>query len=234
MSRREPLDEPASVATPGVAQTVVQAVGAALPEFERVGDEAIAAPVGRPGDGLVGMAAFGFAVLRFEDVAARDHLALGRGPGADAGAPGPALEIAVGFLGGDAFDSSFDAHLALELVPEEDEGGVGVGLELAGLAALVVGEEREAPLVGAAKQDHPRGGAALRRGRRERHRVRFGVSRIVAPPRTRARTGGSDRDPDLLHTETNACGLYAGCECSLTFPRIDDRRRAGEPCYRRV
>ena len=49
-SRGQPLDEPAAVGAAGIQQPVVQAVGPALPELDRVGDHAIAAPVGRPGD----------------------------------------------------------------------------------------------------------------------------------------------------------------------------------------
>ena len=56
-SGREPLDEPFALGGAGVSQAIVQAVGAALPEFDRFGDHAIAAPVRRAGDGAVGVPA---------------------------------------------------------------------------------------------------------------------------------------------------------------------------------
>src|SRR5262245_49343899 len=47
-SRRQPLDRPAAAAGAAVEDAVVQAVLAPLPELDRFGREAVAAPVRRP------------------------------------------------------------------------------------------------------------------------------------------------------------------------------------------
>src|SRR5690606_40214179 len=53
-----------------------------------------------------------------------------------------AVEVGVRFLGRGFFHAPFDAHLALERLPEEQQGGARVGLQFQALARLVRSEER--------------------------------------------------------------------------------------------
>src|SRR5690606_33891405 len=64
--------------------------------------------------------------------------------------PGGAVRLGHGAAGGR--NRTLDDHLAAELGPREEEGGVRVVGELEALAALVVGEEGEAVVVHAAQQ----------------------------------------------------------------------------------
>ena len=172
-SGRQPLDLPARSA-PGVPQPVVQPAGPTLPELDGLGIHPVAAPVLGARDLAVGILAIEFASAGFELHAIGYDFALLRGPGAQPGAGRAALEVGVGFLGRDALDRPFDPHLALQVVPVENEGRARVGRQLAPLAALVVREEGESPLVITPEQDDPRRGPSVRRRRRQGHRVGFG------------------------------------------------------------
>src|SRR4051812_21300698 len=54
VSGGEAFEDPGGAVAPAVAEAVVQAARPALPEFEGVGGEPVAAPVRRPGDLAVG------------------------------------------------------------------------------------------------------------------------------------------------------------------------------------
>ena len=110
----------------------------------------------------------------FQDLAIGNHLALARCPGAQPRAGRAALEVGVGFLGRAPYDRPFDPNLPLQIVPVESQRRVGVGIELAALAALVVREEDEALLVIPAQQDDPRRGTGVGRRGRQNHGVGLG------------------------------------------------------------
>src|SRR5436190_12774527 len=168
--RPQPLDLPGTLHA-AVAKAVVQAVLAVLPELPDLGHEPVAAPVVRQRRVGVGVARRQLGDPTLERLATLDQLALRRGERADLTGAGPAADIALGLLPRGGSHRSLDPHLAAERLPMEEHRGARVGLELARLAAHVVGEEDEALLVGALEQHHPRGGRAVRRRRRDRHRL---------------------------------------------------------------
>ena len=96
----------------GVArvEAVVQPRRAALPELDRVGHEAVAAPM-RRARRVVAVAFADGLFLRFERRAAVDHRTLLRRPCADARAERARREIAVTFFCAGFLDPAFDAHL---------------------------------------------------------------------------------------------------------------------------
>src|SRR5271166_3563645 len=154
-SRRQPLDEPTSLAA-SIPQPVVQPAGSALPELDGRGDDAVSAPVLGAGNLAVGILELEGTNACFQDLAIGNHLALARCPGAQPRAGRAALEVGVGFLDRGPHDRPFDPNLPLQIVPVENQGRVRVGIELAALAALVVREEDEALLVIPAQQYDPR------------------------------------------------------------------------------
>src|SRR5688500_2735553 len=78
--RSQPLDLPAPARAPPVEDAIVQPVRAVLPELDRVGREAIAAPVRRARHGL-GMLALERREAALERATPGDPGALGRSPG---------------------------------------------------------------------------------------------------------------------------------------------------------
>ena len=125
----------------------------------------------------------------------------------------PAVKVHVGLLGTDPLDPPLDAHLPLQVVPEEDQCRPGIGLELACFAALVVGEKRESPLVDPAQQHDPGRRPSVRRCRwpASWHSVRG--RRFASPHQTSARTGGSDRGRHPPRGDWNGCNPYAARQC---------------------
>ncbi|CAM2144862.1 hypothetical protein PT2222_160185 [Paraburkholderia tropica] len=176
--RREALDAPGvGCVLTHVANAVVQPRRTALPEFDRRRHDAIAAPMRRTRRILAVLRA-DFALARFELLAAFDHRALLRRPGADARAERTRLEIRLAFRLAGLFDRAFDAHLTLEFNPVKQQRCVRIGAQFAALAAFVVREEHEAALVHALDQQDARGGAALRVDGGDRHGVRLGQLRV--------------------------------------------------------
>src|SRR5581483_10705079 len=90
-SGREALDQPGAGGLARVAEAVVQAVGAALPELEGVGLDAEAAPGGRTDQLAIGVALEQLTHPPLQHLAAGNDRALARGGGAQ-----PALERAAG------------------------------------------------------------------------------------------------------------------------------------------
>src|SRR5258708_25119254 len=87
--RRQTLDDPVLRLAQAVVETVVQAVGPSLPEFEQQRDDAIAAPMRRAGDGAVLVGAGHLIGTLVEGTASRDDAALLRGPSAELAAARP-------------------------------------------------------------------------------------------------------------------------------------------------
>src|SRR5687768_7491566 len=137
----KPLDPPA-VARAAIEQPVVQAVGAPLPELDRVRHHAIAAPV-RRARRVIAMAILFLQRFAFQLLPRGNPFALRGGPGGDARPERPRGEIRVGFRRADLLHRPLDAHLPLQLGPLEHEAGGGARGELPRLAALVVGVEGE-------------------------------------------------------------------------------------------
>jgi len=162
------------IAVSDVAEAVVEAAGAALPEFDFVGDEGVAAPVGGAGDFLAGVLGFEFGGAGFEVGAIGDDLALGGGPGADLVGAGAGGEVAFGFVMGEFPDEAAGGDLALACGPEEADGGAVVFGEFLAFAALVVGVEVEAAVVEAFEEDDAGGGDAALADGGEGHGVGFG------------------------------------------------------------
>ena len=152
----ETLDEPTPLMLACVAETVVQAVGPALPELDAVGGQHIAAPAARAA-GLRGPNS-GRRVLSIWHPAPRDP----EPPSPDA-KPRPPIAPRAGGSGNRlripppaaCQTSPADRDLALLARPIEHQGGLRVFGQLLPLAALVVGVEDETALVHPLKQDHP-------------------------------------------------------------------------------
>src|SRR4029450_4887898 len=149
-SGREPLDLP-GVGGASVAEAVVEAVGAALPELDDLVGQAVAAPETGQGElAVLPGGHLGHAPL--QDGPAVDHPALGGGGRAELAARRARVEVGLALGPGGGGDPALDADLAFQLAPPEHQGGQRVGGQLGPLAALVVGVEAEAELVAPAQQ----------------------------------------------------------------------------------
>ena len=122
----------------------MDATGSALPEFDGLGDDAIAAPEGRERDFAV--LEFGFYFVEFleEDFFRRDDFGLVGDPCADLGFAWAGDEVFEGFGSGDFFRNALDDDLAFEGDPREQQADLGVGLDVLGFAGLVVSKKGEA------------------------------------------------------------------------------------------
>ena len=136
------------------------------------GDKAVTAPVRRAWHGAaVPIACLDGSEAGLERGSAFDGLALRRRPRPELRRARTAREIR-GRLGGiERRRRALDAHLPLELGPEEKQGGGGVRRELASLAAMVVREEGEAAGVEHLEEDDAGRGPAVGTDGGERHRV---------------------------------------------------------------
>src|SRR2546429_4258772 len=110
---REPFDHPVAVRT-AVAETIVQAVIAVLPELVSLGDEAIAAPMIRPSNIAVFVLAreLGDAVVDLRTIP--EHRALLRCGRRELRSTRARGEVGVGLLTCYALDTAFDPHLPTE------------------------------------------------------------------------------------------------------------------------
>src|SRR5437867_4288523 len=133
---RKPLDLPGRPVS-HIEQTVVQPVGAALPELDLARRDAIAAPV-RRSRGRIAVALAYFFHRPLECSTVRNALALRRGPRGMTRAERAAGEIGVRVSSVDPLDRAVDAHLALQVRPHEDQAGGAARFELARLAAAVI------------------------------------------------------------------------------------------------
>ncbi len=76
-------------------------------------------------------------------------------PGADLRRPRPRGEIGVGLGVGHPAHLAAHPHLAAERFPVEQQGGPGMGFQLAPLGAFQVGVEDEPAIIDALQQHHP-------------------------------------------------------------------------------
>src|SRR6266480_1378712 len=166
---RKPLDSPAASAS-RIKQAVVQPVGAALPELDALRNHAVAAPVRGP-KGALAVAPTGFLHGSLQRGAVRHALALRRGPGREPGAQRPGRKVRVRLLGAQLLDAALDADLPLQVRPQDHQARGGARVQLAALAAAVVGVEDEAAALDAFQEHRPGGGRARFRYSSKRCRV---------------------------------------------------------------
>src|SRR5262245_17915885 len=153
-SGSEALNLPGAAAA-RIEEPVMQPVLASLPEFDPLRDHPVAAPIVRP-RGIVTVGGLFFLDRGLQKRAIRNDRALNGSACRQARARGPARKVLVGFLSAHLPDAPFDAHLPLELRPQEHEAGLRPCRELAALAALVVRIEDEAAVVHALEEHRAR------------------------------------------------------------------------------
>jgi hypothetical protein len=157
----------------------MQAERTILPEFDALGQDAIARPVRRARHRTVAEALGHGGDALFEHRAAGDRARLVRGPGADLALPRPRREIGVGLRRRDGLHRSLDTDLAEQRLPVEAQRRPGMRREVPSLAALGIGVEDEAALVDALQQHDAGRRPAILADRRQRHRMR--VARLGLP-----------------------------------------------------
>src|SRR6185436_15358696 len=172
-----------TVAFTPVDQPIVQSIGAALPELDFLRDHAVAAPLRRAGRGFPIAPPCVFH-RGFEDLARNHFFALRRGPGGEPRAERTRRVVGIGLRGSDFFHSAVDAHLPLEVRPEEQQAGARAPAELLTFAAEVVGIKDESASLDALQQHDACRWSARGGHRGEGHRVgqrQLGAQRIFEP-----------------------------------------------------
>lgn len=189
----------------GPLGAIVEAACAAEPELTACGVKSPAAPVRRSRDlgfgsglhecgGVDAEALDDLCHFAQELGAALRGARLVASPGREAAFPAARVEVSVAFSVGAFDDEAFEADLAVAVVVVEDDGGAAAGGELGALAALVVGEERDASGgdVDAAAEDDAAGrlGARADGGERDRVRVWYVLGGLgLIEPRFQEREG---------------------------------------------
>ena len=100
----------------------MQPVVAVLPELDRAGAQAVAAPVAGEGH-VVPVGGLGLLEAAFERLTVGDDLALMRRPRAVAALERPRAEVRLRFGRVESFDVALDPYLAAQRPPVEDERG---------------------------------------------------------------------------------------------------------------
>jgi hypothetical protein len=172
-SRRQTISRPRSRRRARKSDPVVESAGPPLPELEHDGKNAIPPPVWRPGNVAVGIAGHQLGVPGFEKGAIGNDGTLCRSPRAESRAERSVDEVIVGLGGCDDLNGAFDADLPFECVPREDECNPRVRRHFVTLAAVVVGEEREAAVVERLEQHDSGGGNAIGCAGGEDHGIGF-------------------------------------------------------------
>ena len=167
---RKSLDNPA-VSNPAIAQPIMQPVGAALPELDPFWLHAVAAPGGGHRHGAFTILGRESGERSFQLLAAGDRLALMGEDSPQAAAERPALEIGLRFFLADPLGGSGNAHLPLQLGPEEGQRRARIRGEIASLGAGVVRVEDKPPLVESLQQHDARGGDAIAGSSGQDHRI---------------------------------------------------------------
>src|SRR5471030_458791 len=115
-----------------------------------------------------------FALAGFKHLAAFDHFTLLRRPRAYSRSKRARREIRVAFFRACLDDGTLDTHLALEFDPVKQQTCGGVAREFMTLAAEVIREEYEAPVIYALDQHDTRRRPAAFVDGGERHGIGFG------------------------------------------------------------
>ncbi len=209
--RSQPLPHPLLADLP-VPDPVVQPALPALPELDRDGREAVAAPVRGRRDRIVAEAGRHLGHHRVQHLARLDHLRLRRGPGAELRLARPGGEVGLGLLPPDPGHWAGQAHLPLVGQPHERGGRVRVGVQFAALRGVVVGVEDDAALVDFLGQDGPEGRVSLGGDRRQLDRVRLEdgrVGRRGVEPQPQLRVPGA-RDVGFVEIPAGVVGPQGG------------------------
>src|SRR5438105_4960169 len=98
----------------------MEAAAPSLPEFDAVRNDPVAAPLRRSWHFLA-EAVLGLGEAGFEHTTIGQNFALRRGPGAEPACHRPGREIGVGLRGLDFLRATFDANLAFQLDPMEQQ-----------------------------------------------------------------------------------------------------------------
>src|SRR4051794_3495293 len=173
ISGGEALERPGAALGAPVAQAVVEAALAALPELDRGRLEEVAAPVLGSRDLPAGEAGSDVGDAPLELGPRGDRLALRRGPRGDLAPARAGGEVGVALLGRQAADRAGRAHRAVLLEPAPRERRPAAAVEVARLRADVAREEAEAALVDPAQQHEAAARPAVLVHRRQRDRVRL-------------------------------------------------------------
>ena len=216
-----PLPHPGT-AFLAIAQAVVQAALAALPELPLIGLEAVATPVRRARRHQHELRAK-LGGIGHQHAAARDHLALRAGPGANARIQRTAGKVFVAFGVAHFFDNALDAHHAFQLYPVELQRHIGVAGNLAALAAVVIGKPDDAALVKSLDQDHARAGAHVAAHGGHGHGVGLGHFR------------GNGFFQPLVKLLQGGCvrGVFVEFGALVALAKVGDREGHGHDCARR-
>src|SRR6266851_298233 len=158
------LQSPNSSRPADIAEAIVEAIFATLPELDPAWAQCVAAPVRGQGD-AAGMLASQLQHVPFEHVPRRNHAALSRREGGQLRAARPAPEVGERRLGVQASHGPGDTDLVVGREPVEDDGRAIVFGEVAALAALVVRVEEKCPVPQSLEQHHPGGWTCVPRGR---------------------------------------------------------------------
>ena len=150
----------------------MQPVFPTLPEFDLCRNHPDTAPERRQRNLPVGELALHLIPFHLEKLARIDHRALLRNPGPQTAAVRTRGEIGEGFGGTDPLGSAEDADLPLQRIPRKKKTDVGVRRDIAGLAALVIGEKDKTPLVISFEQ-HGAGARTPTVGRGQDHGIGF-------------------------------------------------------------
>lgn len=125
-----------------------------------------------------------FGRIHQKNVAASNHLALWRGPSANARIQRAAGEVGIAFFSAYGFNAPFDANHALQLGPEKLQGSKRVARQFTALAAAVVAVPDDAARIKTLEQHHARTGAHVAAHGAQGHGVglgHFGLQSFVKP-----------------------------------------------------
>ena len=159
----------------------MHAKSAFAPQFDGFEPEVVSAPVRRARRRRAVTGGFDCDPLQ-QRCARIERLALQAGPRADAAVDRSRREIRIAFLGRAEHHAAFKTDLPAHRVPVQHAGDARIRREFVALAAVVVGEEDDITRVrdDLLAQYDARRWRAVRRGRREHHRVRVGLHFLFA------------------------------------------------------
>ncbi len=180
----QPFHDPFGAIPQSVTKAIVQAIGSALPKFNRLRQYAVSSPMRRERNRSALKSLCYCRELGLQRPPVRDHFALRRSPRAELAADGSRMEVIFRFFPRRFFHPAADPDLALELRPENVQRRARVFFNLLSLVALVIREENEPALADRFQQDDPHEGDSVRGRGREAHRIHVadvGRRRFVEP-----------------------------------------------------